>query len=219
MAYERIYERVNFKDLPDETTPIDAVNLAKVETGIEALDTRIVELDANKADSSIYASGYVSLGRKSGTEIGDASAAIGDTCTASGRTSFSTGSLCVSSGNCAFSSGASCKATGHLSHAEGSSCIASGHFSHAEGMGTIAGGECQHAQGKYNIEDTENKYACIVGAGRTIKIRKNIYTLDWQGNAVFAGDVTDGKGVSLTSLKTALDALAATVATLTGTQQ
>lgn len=219
MAYEKIYEKVGFKDLPDKTTPLNAANLEKMETGIDTLDSRIVELDANKADSSIYASGYVSMGRKSGTTIGEASTAIGKNVEASGYASFSTGTMCTSSGNDAFSAGISCKATGSFSSSIGDTCTASGLASCAEGRGTIARGDYQRVQGKYNIEDTENKYACIVGAGSTTKNRKNIYTLDWQGNAIFAGNITDGRGVSLTSLKTALDTLAATVAALTDTQQ
>ena len=46
-------------------------------------------------------------------------------------------------------------------------------------------------QGKYNVEDTENKYAHIVGGG-TEGARKNIHTIDWDGNAWFAGNVYIG---------------------------
>ena len=75
----------------------------------------------------------------------------------------------------------------------------------------MAGGDYSHVQGKYNVEDTDNRYADIVGGGTSETDRKNIYTLDWQGNAQFAGEVTDGNGVSLSGLKAALDALALTV--------
>ena len=96
-------------------------------------------------------------------------------------------------------------ATGYFSHAEGSVTTASGYFSHAEGVGTTASGDqshaegsdttasgdYQHVQGKYNIEDTENKYAHIVGNG-TYSKRSNIHTVDWEGNAWFARDVYTG---------------------------
>ena len=65
---------------------------------------------------------------------------------------------------------------------------ASGEDSHAEGAGTIASGESQHVQGKYNVEDISNKYAHIVGNGNYTK-QSNAYTLDWDGNAWFAGGV------------------------------
>ena len=49
-----------------------------------------------------------------------------------------------------------------------------------------------HAQGAYNIEDTEGKYAHIVGNGTSELARSNVHTLDWSGNAWFAGDVFVG---------------------------
>ena len=66
-----------------------------------------------------------------------------------------------------------------------------GIYSHAEGYHTSATGDFQHVQGKYNIEDTSNKYAHIVGNGDS-SARKNAHTLDWHGNAWFAGKVYVG---------------------------
>lgn len=81
---------------------------------------------------------------------------------------------------------------GEASHAEGSSTYARGFASHAEGDNTKASGDTQHVQGKYNIEDTENKYAHIVGNGSNEISRSNAHTLDWSGNAWFAGKVYVG---------------------------
>ena len=72
-------------------------------------------------------------------------------------------------------------ASGSVSHAEGTGTVASGIRSHAGGYGTIAKGENQTAIGKYNIEDTSNKYAFIIGNG-TSSTRKNALTVDWSGN-------------------------------------
>ena len=80
------------------------------------------------------------------------------------------------------------KATGDYSHAEGQDTLASGIRSHAEGYGTIAKSSNQHVQGKYNIEDTSSLYAHIVGNG-SASDRSNAYTLDWDGNAWFAGNI------------------------------
>ena len=74
-------------------------------------------------------------------------------------------------------------------HAEGAETLASGSSSHAEGYKTIAFGENQHVQGKYNIEDSSNTYAHIVGNGTSSSARSNAHTLDWSGNAWFAGTV------------------------------
>lgn len=73
-----------------------------------------------------------------------------------------------------------------LTHTDSSS-MQFGHYSHSEGLGTIATGDYQHVQGKYNIIDKE--YAHVVGGGASEKDRKNIHTLDWNGNAYFAGDI------------------------------
>ena len=88
-------------------------------------------------------------------------------------------------------------ASGEHSHAEGQHNIANGENSHAEGSDTIAIGPCQHVQGRYNIEDKSERYAHIVGNGHDDLLggRSNAHTLDWNGNAWFAGDVLVG-GVS-----------------------
>jgi hypothetical protein len=77
------------------------------------------------------------------------------------------------------------------SHAEGNETLASGISSHVEGFQTKALSDYQHVQGKFNIEDTKNKYAHIVGNGNYNTL-SNAHTLDWNGNAWFAGDVYIG---------------------------
>ena len=64
-----------------------------------------------------------------------------------------------------------------------------GKASHSEGIGTSAFGDYSHAQGKYNLVDTEGKFAHIVGNGESYDARSNAHTLDWEGNAWFAGTV------------------------------
>ena len=83
-------------------------------------------------------------------------------------------------------------ASGDHSHAEGWDVIASGTGSHAEGYGTKASSGFQHVQGRRNIEDSYNNYAHIVGNGNDDSVRSNAHTLDWSGNAWFAGDVYVG---------------------------
>lgn len=98
------------------------------------------------------------------------------------------------------------EASGKNSHAEGLISIAKGNGSHVEGFGTVASGKYQHVQGKYNVEDTEGRYAHIVGGGSDAE-RRNIHTLDWEGNAEYAGDVTatvNGKKVSMSTIAVVL---------------
>lgn len=161
--------------------------------------------------------GSISLGRKEGSTIGGYSAAIGYDTEASGYTSHAEGQSTTASEYCSHAEGCQTIASGIKSHAEGDSTKASNSFSHAEGNHTKANGEsshaegfyteasgdsshaegsnttalsdCQHVQGRYNIEDTEGKYAHIVGNGNNNNKRSNAHTLDWDGNAWFAGQV------------------------------
>lgn len=110
---------------------------------------------------------------------------------ATGDYSHAEGYYTTASGLYSHAEGDSTKATGHRSHAEGCSTKASGMYSHAEGDGTKASSIHQHVQGKHNIEDANNKYAHIVGNGNINK-RSNAHTLDWNGNAWFAGKVYVG---------------------------
>ena len=123
--------------------------------------------------------------------IGDDSHAEGNGAKASGQYSHAEGYASNASGNSSHAEGGDTTAGGSYSHAEGYSTGAIGNFSHSEGRNTIASGDYQHVQGKYNIEDTEDKYAHIVGNGIG-SARSNAHTLDWDGNAWFAGDVTVG---------------------------
>lgn len=126
---------------------------------------------------------------------GSSTAANGDYSHAEGASTFAIGNCShaegygnTAKGNYSHAEGYDTIAEGHRSHAEGYHTAARGYVSHAEGNDTIARGRAQHVQGKFNVEDIEEKYAHIVGGG-TYEERKNIHTLDWNGNAEFAGDV------------------------------
>ncbi len=84
-------------------------------------------------------------------------------------------------------------AEGEASHAEGHLTKTVGISSHAEGIGTIAQGNYQHVQGTYN-EALSDNYLHIVGngTGDSDDKRSNAHTLDKDGNAWFAGNVTAG---------------------------
>ena len=115
--------------------------------------------------------------------------AEGDSTTASGENSHAEGKYTTAYGTSSHAEGDSTTASAYGSHAEGNYTTASGENSHAEGASTIASSQNQHVQGKYNIEDTNNKYAHIVGNGEDGK-NSNAHTLDWEGNAWFAGKLT-----------------------------
>ena len=142
---------------------------------------------------STTATGTVSHAEGEHTDAtGYASHAEGISTTASGQNSHAEGNWSEATAMSAHAEGTYTVASGKHSHAEGRESEARADYSHAEGRYTFASSECQHAQGKYNIEDAENTYAHIVGNGSSNTSRSNAHTLDWDGNAWFAGDVYVG---------------------------
>lgn len=111
---------------------------------------------------------------------------------ASGNYSHAEGYRTQSSGNYSHAEGYNAIASGDSSHAEGYETRASGDYSHAEGIHTKASSSFQHVQGRYNIEDTSNTHAHIVGNGANETVRSNAHTLDWDGNAWYAGTIKVG---------------------------
>lgn len=87
------------------------------------------------------------------------------------------------------------KAIGLYSHAEGYETKAKGNYSHTEGSRTISTSDCQHVQGMYNVEDTENKYAFIIGNGNFNDSRSNAFSVDWDGK-IYVNNATEGVDVS-----------------------
>ena len=132
------------------------------------------------------------------TASGENSHAEGWGTTASGDSSHAEGKYTTASGGISHAEGYSTTASGICSHAEGSSTTASGNYSHAEGYHTKASSKYQHVQGKYNIEDTSDTYAEIIGNGTSDSERSNAATVDWSGNAWYAGTV-EGKALILPS--------------------
>ena len=167
--------------------------------GVTDISTK---MDANNP----VGTGSFSMNRKAGTVIGTNSHTEGFNTTASGYSSHAEGNQTIASGFCSHVEGDHATASGYISHAEGNNANASGFCSHAEGNGTIASGTNSHAegslttangtnshvQGKCNIEDTSNIYADIIGNGTSDTARSNAATVDWSGNAWFAGDVYVG---------------------------
>ena len=140
--------------------------------------------DTRASGNRSHAEGYGTIALES------ASHAEGVGAIASGFVSHAEGNGTKASSDYSHAEGNLTEASGSNSHAEGDSTIASGISSHAEGYDTKAQGNNQHVQGKYNISDTTSAH--IVGNGTKYNARSNAHTLDWQGNAWFAGDVYTG---------------------------
>lgn len=230
------YVKQTWVDRPSKTTPINAKRLNHMEEGIYQ-----ASVQSSGASADIYTDKGINLGRKPDSTTGNLSCTFGFNVEASGYASFAHGSSVKAIGSNSHAEGFSTKANGDGSHAEGDnsyvngnygchaegymtaatgdygshsegySSMASGKSSHAEGYNTKASSEYQHVQGKYNVEDKTNTYVHIVGGGTSNTDRKNIHTIDWNGNAVFSGDVSNGNGITMDGLKSLIDALQAEV--------
>lgn len=109
--------------------------------------------------------------------------------TASGGNSHAEGSYTAASGGNSHAEGYATTASGYCSHAEGEYSNAEGKWSHAGGYFVTAQGSHQTAIGKYNkINGIE--HAFIVGNGTSNSNRSNALTVDWNGNEVIAGTLT-----------------------------
>ena len=196
-------DKINTSDTTDTFT-----DLVIYEEEVKYLDNKYLETDLTLQNSislgrigdigtgssaigyDVEASGYASHAEGSKTTAsGDYSHAEGSTTTASGVNSHAEGDYTTASGMFSHAEGSTTTASGVDSHAEGNYTTASGASSHAEGNFTKASSQYQHVQGKYNIEDTANKYAHIVGNGNS-STDSNAHTLDWEGNGWYAGKLS-----------------------------
>ena len=206
----------NNKDVLDGIT---AEKIASWDSGTGSGSGDVSSVDL----TNLVVTNSISMGREEGNTIGNRSTAVGYNVIASGHYSHAEGQLTKATGIVSHAEGASTTASGFGSHAEGASTTASGEGSHAEGEGTTASNYCshaegiyttasgfgshaegrdtiaasdyQHVQGRYNIKDTTNKYAHIVGNGENIgssNYLSNAYTLDWSGNGWYAGNLYVG---------------------------
>ena len=160
----------------------------------EGTETMAVDTGAHAEGAGTKALGYASHAEGNQTRaLGNGSHSEGIRSIAIGGASHSEGYETEANGERGHVEGANTKtARGtYYGHAEGYYTEANGQFaSHAEGYYTKASSSFQHVQGKFNIEDTEEKYAHIVGNGTNNANRKNVHTLDWSGNAWFQGNVS-----------------------------
>jgi hypothetical protein len=124
------------------------------------------------------------------------------------------GAKAIAAGNHSEANGDSSVAIGYYSIADGDQSAAFGYetyaggdYSLATGMNTSANGDVQFVSGRYNKKDEKNKFAVIVGNGEDEDVkdedgniitqnRSNAYTLNWEGDAWYAGRVKVGRSTT-----------------------
>lgn len=157
--------------------------------------------------TSAIGSGSHSEGFKTVAE-GDRSHAEGYITQAMGDSAHSEGMLTEATGDYSHAEGYDTTASAYASHSEGWETEAGGYASHTQGGRTktagayafatgfelLASSDYQTVTGRANIEDKECKYLHIVGNGKlnddySVAERSNAHTIDWDGNAWYAGSV------------------------------
>ena len=184
-----------------------------------------IEVWATNTNSS---SVYCHYTWQSYTESNHDSLSVGKATKATGDSSVSTGISTDATGKASYAGGYHSRATKDYAHAEGfstraegigafsigSNSAAGGNFAFAQGSDTKASSVNQAAFGKYNIEDTQDAYAFLIGNG-TSNTRSNALSVDWSGNLEVAGNVTAGNGLSIENIGEGLASINTTGATNT----
>lgn len=147
-------------------------------------------------------SGTLAMNKKADTTLGTNSVTVGYQGTASGNYAMAEGYRTTASGNYSHSFGESTTADGNYAIAEGADSKASGNFAHAHGWNTRATRRSQMVFGECNIEETgsttsKGTYIELVGNGTADNARSNARTLDWSGNEVLAGTLTQSSDAKL----------------------
>lgn len=138
-----------------------------------------------------FAGGYNSMAS------GYSSVAYGSSAKATGTGSAAIGSSTEASGEGSVAIGFYARATGQNAVALMGG-LASGLKSFAHGEEVEAAGKYQTVFGRYNVKDADNRYVHIIGNGTGYDNSgypdySNAHTLDWDGNAWFAGYVEGTK--------------------------
>ena len=119
---------------------------------------------------------------------------------ASGGGSHAEGGGTTASGDFSHSEGNLTKASGKGSHSGGFYTTASGDYSNANGTKTVANYENQFVIGAYN--DNKSNNAFEIGNSSSGGFRSNAFEVDWQGNVVASGNITDSSGNAFVSFET-----------------
>ena len=200
-SYDSIYYDSNYIEYYTNTLN-NEMKIYSSEKFTQGRIIKIFEITGYINDMYITPKDNIAIGgfaRKNNIAVGEGaiapnsnSIAIGTEVFAKGNSSCAQGSYVTANGDSSCAQGRGTIARGDYSHAEGlgteTNTVADA--AHAEGFQTKASSDYQHVQGKYNIEDTANKYAHIVGNGTDNSTRSNAHTLDWNGNGWYAGKLS-----------------------------
>lgn len=195
-AYSFIFTTAPEKNAKISISYVTKSTLAKAYTfGIRYPGSRVAPMsfaegyNTTASDNEAHAEGY------SSRAIGQFTHAENWLTLASGQASHAEGYNTKASGSVSHAEGYNTNASGGASHAEGNHSEAWGLSSHAQNNYTQAHGNYQTAIGKFN--DNQSTNAFEIGNGTSDTARSNALTVDWNGNVIASGNITDGSGNTL----------------------
>lgn len=167
MEYTRQYQdRINFKNAPNTSTPLNATNLNKIDKALNYIDEKMEEAVESGLLPDILPidrggtgndEGYIQTGAAENSTIGVSATVEGENNVASNRRAHAEGYNGTASGQNSHTEGNGGTASNYNAHAEGANTTASGMNSHAEGNNTVAGGDNSHAGGNYTTAGYANQ--------------------------------------------------------------
>lgn len=136
-----------------------------------------------------FARGYASHAEGAGSYAeGAYSHSEGSGCRANEYSCHAEGFEAYANGVTSHAEGYLTRANGMESHVEGIRSQANGNYSHAQNLWTSADSEAQTTIGKFNVSDSANTYALIIGNGTDHDARSDALRVKWDGSVI------DGKG-------------------------
>lgn len=186
----QVYTRLNGTD-----TQMANIGYGTVITGGQTTTGNYFTFGKRATNSNIGWCSFVEGEGNVASEL-DSHAEGGNT-TASATSAHAEGTGSTASGPAAHAEGYHTTASSYFSHAEGCYSEAIGSYSHAANFYTKALSTYQTAMGKYNVADSADTYALIIGNGTADNARSNAFTVAWTGDIEAAGEVIDGYGNKL----------------------
>lgn len=192
---------VDFLVTTDEPVPVMTIGRRKDGTE-EGQYSRVLGVDCTASGYISEASGYQTRALDDECHAegymtkasGWAAHAEGVSTQAEGDMSHAEGLGSLAMGTASHASGHLGIAAGECSHAEGHRSMATGNASHAQNSGTIAASTNQTALGRWNVSDTDETFAVIIGNGTDAQNRRNAMGVRWSGTTRKFLDVDTRKG-------------------------
>jgi hypothetical protein len=173
-------------EIKDEACFVSTLNPSLIADYPHALRPGSDAKSLRRIDAKSATNGGIAWGYENRAE-GNAAIAIGGNSNALAHYAFAAGNQVNVTKSYSVGFGDHVNVSGNTSFAAGTSHEASGNNVFIAGYGNKTANDNTFVEGRYNLDVSDKAH--IVGNGTVGDARSNAYTLDWEGNAYYAGDV------------------------------